>query len=180
VLGSEFVRDAAVMAAIFGVAGFAWLGWAQEAPPERWRVRLGVASVISLLTGAVGGFLAWRNWGPDSALAAESARESFGVVAGVELGLSALGAVVLTVRKQARWISAWICLVVGAHFVPLAIIFHDPGLHVLAIALVLWSGAAVVAARRTALQPSALVGVGAGVVLWLFAVRGLLAVLVPG
>ena len=147
-LSAEFVRDAAVMAAIFGVAGFAWLGWAQEDPPPRWRVPLGVASMISLVTGVVGGVLAWRNWGPESALATESARESFGIVAGIELGLAALGAVVLAAAQAGALDSAWVCFVVGAHFVPLAIIFDDAGLHVLACALIVVSGAAVVGARR--------------------------------
>ncbi len=176
-LGGALIRDAAVMAAIFGVTGFAWLGWAQEGPPPRWRLPLGVGSVLSVLTGMAGAFLAYRHWGPDSALATESARESFGIVAGIELGSAAVGAGILAVRRQGHWISAWVCLVVGAHFVPLAFIFDDAGLHLLAGALVLVSMSSVVLSRRTGIQPSAIVGAGAGVVLWLFSVRSLLAVL---
>ena len=52
--------------------------------------------------------------GPESALATESARESFGTVAGVEIAIAAVGAAVLAVRNQARWTGALVGAGAGA------------------------------------------------------------------
>jgi hypothetical protein len=46
---AHFAQDLAVTAAIFGVAAFVWFGWAQEAPPARWRLPLGLGSLLGLL-----------------------------------------------------------------------------------------------------------------------------------
>jgi hypothetical protein len=165
------------MAAVFGVAGFAWFGWAQEAPPRAWRLPLAVGSAVSLTIGAAGGALARRDWDLGSALAGEDARQWFGIVAGLEVGLVAVGAAVLALRRAGRWIATWTCLVVGAHFIPLAVLFGDAGLYVLAVALVLVAAVGIGTARRRGLHPSAVTGLGAGGVLLLFAVRSLVVAL---
>jgi hypothetical protein len=125
---SQFVRDLAVMAMVFGFAAFVWFGWGQEAPPQRWRLLLAIGSGLGLLLAIVGGVLTWRSWGPQSALAAQDARRAFGITCGVEFGLAGLGAGVLGTTKRPQWIAPWVALVVGVHFVPLAYIFGDPGL----------------------------------------------------
>jgi uncharacterized membrane protein len=177
VFDAEHVRDAAVTAAVFGVAGFAWLGWAQEAPPQSWRVWLGVGSIASLLVGVAGGLLAVRVWGPETALADSGAGRAFGLVAGAELVLCAVGGGLLALRGKSRWTSSWICFVVGLHFLPLAVVLEDAGLHLLGAVLMGVAALGITVSRRTSLHPSAVTGLGAGIALLLFAIRGVIAAL---
>ena len=172
-----FVRDTAMTAVIFGVAAFVWSGWAQEGPPQRWRPWLGAGSGAGLLLAALGGLLAWRNWGPESALASADARVAFGIVCGIEVALCAIGATVLALTKRPRWIATWIAFVVGVHFVPLALVFGDISMIVLAVLVVLVSAASVLLVRRgSAVLPSALVGAGTGAVFLVFSARAAAAV----
>ena len=175
--GPPFVRDAAVMAVIFGVAAFIWFGWGQENPPRRWRLWLGVGSGLGLLVAVIGGVLSWQHWGPESALADAEARRLFGIVAGIEFGLAGIGAAFLGLTGRSRWIPVWIAFVVGVHFVPLAHIFADAGLIVLAVAMVVAGVLGVVEYRRSGSTPSAVVGMGSGVALLAFAVRAVVDVL---
>lgn len=166
---SELIRDTAVTAAVLAVAANAWFGWAQEYPPPRWRPLLIAAWIVTLplVVTAVG--LVWANWDEPSALDTEAARSWFGVVVALEVTLSAVGAYVLSRVGLSRWTSPWVCLVVGLHFVPLAVLFEAPGLHLLGALLIGVSGAAMLSADRRRLHPSALTGAGAGLVLLLFA-----------
>ncbi|MCO1658261.1 hypothetical protein [Pseudonocardia humida] len=170
---TPFDQDMAVTAAIFGVAAFVWFGWAQEAPPARWRLPLGLGSALGLLLGAVGGLLAWQNWGSGMALADPQARLAFGIVCGVEFGAAALGAAVLGLTKRPKWIASWIAFVVGAHFVPLAFIFGDPWMIALAVLVVLAAGLSVLVHRRTRIAPSAATGLGAGLAFLVFSGRAI-------
>ncbi|MBM7784869.1 hypothetical protein [Tenggerimyces flavus] len=177
-MGTELVvRDAAVMAAIFGFAAMMWLGWAQEAPPRTWRFWLGAGAVLGALLAIGGGLLAWQNWSPESALAAESARRTFGIVAGIEFGLAGIGAALLGLTKRAQWINPWIALVVGLHFIPLAHLFNDLWLYGLAAIMVAGAGAAVWQHRRTGTMPSAVSGLVSGVGLLAYAIRDVILVL---
>jgi hypothetical protein len=47
---TDFVRDAAATAVIFGFFASAWFGWAEENPPAKWRVWLIAGSIIGLAT----------------------------------------------------------------------------------------------------------------------------------
>ena len=62
-------------------------------------------------------------------------------------------------------------LVVGVHFVPLAILFGDPGLFVLAALIVMAVGISVVVHRRTGIALSATTGLGTGAILVVFGIR---------
>src|SRR5690349_13210388 len=119
---TPFPQDLAVCAAVFGVAAFVWFGWAQEAPPARWRPPLGLGSALGVLLAVVGGLLAWRVWGTGMAMAHPQARLVFGIVGAVEVGASGLGSAALALTGRSRWIAPWIAGVVGAHFVPLALL----------------------------------------------------------
>ncbi|MCW2803430.1 MAG: hypothetical protein JWN06_1647 [Propionibacteriaceae bacterium] len=57
------------------------------------------------------------------------------------------------------------------HFVPLAYIFGDPGLQVLATLMVLAVAINLVVHRRTGITPSASTGLGSGIALLAFGVR---------
>ncbi len=174
--GALLSRDAAVIAAIFGLAAMAWFGWAQEAPPRRWRIPLAVGGVAGVLVAVLGVVLAIRHWGPETALATADARRTFGIICGIEFGLAGLGAAVLGITKRSEWIACWIALVVGAHFVPLAFLFNDPGLVVLAVVMVVGAVLPVVLRSRSAITPSAVTGLVSGLALLVFAIRSALLV----
>jgi hypothetical protein len=44
-MGAEFLRDAAMTAAVLGFFASAWFGWAQDDPPRSWRRPLVAGSV---------------------------------------------------------------------------------------------------------------------------------------
>ena len=68
-------------------------------------------------------------------------------------------------RRNDELTPAWIALVVGLHFVPLATLLGYPLLSVTAVGVVVVASAAVPVARARALAPSAVTGVGTGSVL---------------
>lgn len=167
----EVLRDFAVMTLVFGVAAFIWFGWGHEDPPKRWRVLLIIGSVLALVVTAIGGVLTWQLWGSGSVFEEQAVRRAFGIVCGIEFGLCGLGAAALAIGKRPYWIAPWILLVVGVHFIPLALIFHDPGLNVLAALMVVGSVLAVVLHRRRQITPSAITALAGGGSLLVFAVR---------
>jgi hypothetical protein len=171
----DYLRDDAMTALIFGFFASTWFGWAQERPPQSWRRPLVVAAALSLVVGAIGGYLAWRHWGDGSALSEPGAMRRYGIAVGVEFGLAGLGAAILGIRKRPDLIAPWICLVVGVHFAPLAPILKNPLLYVVAALMTVVALVAVPLARRRDLPPSAITGVGAGACLLLFAVISLIA-----
>jgi hypothetical protein len=75
-------------------------------------------------------------------------------------------AAMLAVRRRPRWIAPRIAFAVGAHVVPLASIFCDPGPLVLAGLVMIAAGAAV--ALRDRVTPSAVTGAGAAAALLVF------------
>ena len=111
-MDAAFVRDTAATAVVFGFFASAWFGWAQDAPPADWRGWLGAGSVLSLLTAAAGGVLAWRHWSDGTVFDADTSR-TFGIVVGIEFALAGIGAAVLAARRRGELIAAWVALVVG-------------------------------------------------------------------
>ncbi len=148
-----------MVAAIFGVFGFAWAGWGQEGPPPKARPLLGALSGLSLAVGIAGGILTWRNWhGPSSFAGAEDGIW-FGVVVGVEIALCLVGSVILAARKHSALIAAWISLVVGLHFIPLVFFFNNLTLFAPIVAMVISAVLAWRAYRnRQNMKPSAITG----------------------
>jgi hypothetical protein len=171
------VRDAAATAVVFGFFASSWFGWAQEAPPRSWRPLLGAGSVLSLLTAAAGGLLAWRHWSDGTAFDAATSR-TFGIVVGIEFAAAALGAGLLALRGRRAMIAPWVALVVGAHLFPVAAILGYPLIHLVALLVTLVALMAPRVAGTRGLPPSAVVGVGAGGVLLVGALVSLLIALV--
>jgi hypothetical protein len=93
-MGAEFLRDAAMTAAVLGFFASAWFGWAQDDPPRSWRRPPIAGSVLSLGIALAGGLLAWRHWGEGTVFAADTS-PAFGIVVGVEVALAGLGAALL-------------------------------------------------------------------------------------
>jgi hypothetical protein len=166
---AENVRDVAVNAVVLGFFASAWFGWAQEAPPRRWRPFLMAGSVAALLTLAAGALLAWQRWS-DGTVFDEDTSRTFGIVVGIEFGVAALGAVLLAVLHRRDWTPAWIAFVVGVHLFPVAAIIELPADHVAGALIILVALAAVPVARSRGVTPSAVVGAGTGLVLLVTAV----------
>jgi hypothetical protein len=172
----EFVRDQAMYAAIFGFFATVWLGWAQEAPPKTWRLWLGMGSAAAILTCITGIWLAAAHWDGATALT-NSSYPVFGVIVASEVLLVGLGATVLAHFHKKDYLSAWIAVIVGAHFVPLVWIFKDRSLAVLAALLCAVTVVALWRHRKWGIALSALVGGGVGVLLLAFAIKAMLVVI---
>lgn len=159
-------------AAVFGTFGFAWFGWAQENPPKELRILLGIGSGISLVVACMGGYLALKNWGSGSALEATGAYQSFGIVVAIEIITALIGSLFLIKHKNAERVAAWIAFVVGIHFIPLAVLFQDSWLYLLAFII---SAISIVSVKITfkQIKQNTFVCLVTGTTLLIFAVRGL-------
>jgi hypothetical protein len=76
---------------------------------------------------------------------------------------------VIALWGRGEYIAAWVCLVVGVHFWPMAPVLKSPSLVALGALLTVIAVAAVLVSRRTGVAPSAVTGAGAGVALLGFA-----------
>jgi hypothetical protein len=161
---AEFLRDAAATAVVFGFFASAWFGWAQDDPPKAWARALLAGSVVSLLTAAVGGLLAWRYWSDGTVFDADTSR-AFGVVVGVEVAVAGLGAWLLTRRRRSDLVPAWVAGVVGVHLLPLAWLLRSPLIGVVGALVTLAAVVAVPLARSRSLAVSAVTGLATGTVL---------------
>lgn len=172
---ATYPREAAAGMAVFAFFAAAWFGWAQDAPPEAWRRPLAIASVLSIVVAAIGGVLTWQRWDDPSVFDLDGAGTgwAFGVVVGIEVALAGAGAAVLSRTHRGEFIPAWIALVVGVHFVPLAPLLEFPLLYVAAVAVVGVAMLAVPMARSRRSSVSAVAGAGTGLVLLLLALTTL-------
>lgn len=145
-LDTTYPRDLVMIGAVFGLAAFVWSGWAQEGPPRSplWRVALGVLGVAGLALAGWGVSLAVRHWGSATAMApGTSGFTAYLVVFWVEVLVAGVVGVLLSRSGHAGLVAPWVLLVVGVHFVALALVLGQPVLHVAAGLL---SAVAVVAA----------------------------------
>ena len=169
----ENTRDLVMYATIFGTFAFAWFGWAQENPPEKLRVWLGLGSIISLMVAALGGYLAYTNWHALSALNREGVYELFGIVVATEIVLAFIGSIILMKRNRNDLIASWVAFVVAIHFIPLAVMFQDSSLYILSALIVT---GIILLHRVTAekIKRNTMTCIFTACVLLVFAVRGLL------
>ncbi|WP_028775799.1 hypothetical protein [Shimazuella kribbensis] len=170
----EYIRDYVMYASVFGVFGFSWFGWAQENPPKKWRIPLGIGSGISFIIGLIGIYLSIQNWDESSALSRDGAYSSYLTFVIIEVILAAIGGILLTRYKKQSFIAPWICFVVGVHFIWLKAVFLDASLYLLAILMIGISLLSIYFSKRTSISNSALTGAGAGFVLLCFAISGLI------
>ncbi|MEU5566860.1 MULTISPECIES: hypothetical protein [Micromonospora] len=176
---AEHVRDLAATAVIFGFFASSWFGWAQEAPPRRWRGFLAAGSITSILTAIAGGLLTWRHWNDGTAFDEDTSR-AFGIVVAIEFGAAALGSVLLAVRRRSDLISVWIAFVVGVHLFPVAALIGYPMIHVVAALITVASLVAIPIARARKLTVSAVVGAPTGLILLAGALFSVISAAVTG
>lgn len=157
-------RDLAVTALILGIAAFAWFGWGQAAAPAGWSVPLLIGSVAGLAVAAAGAGLARRLRSGASAMDSAQLRRRYWQVVAVEMISIAVGWGALVATGHPAYIPAWVLLVVGVHFLPLARLFRTPGLSLAGMLLVMIAVAAAVTGAAGGAAPSTVAGAGGGLV----------------
>ncbi|SFS72784.1 hypothetical protein [Paenibacillus sp. BC26] len=170
----DYIRDYAMYASVFGMFSFAWFGWALENPRASWRIYLGIASGIALLVCLTGVYLSVKNWDAPSALNEASSFRDYLISFYAEFVLSGAGAFVLIRLKRKAYVAPWIAFIVGIHFISLKSVFDDPSLWLLAALMVTVSIVAVIVSPKLQVANSAITGIGAGTVLFGFALLGLI------
>ncbi|MCM3783179.1 hypothetical protein M3231_09355 [Neobacillus mesonae] len=170
----EYIRDYAMYTAIFGMFSCSWFGWAQENPRQNWRKYLGIASGAALLVCLVGIYLSITNWDANTALSEQDSFNSYLISVYIEVFLSGAGAFLLIKRKLSNYVAPWICFIVGVHFIGLKSVFQDFSLYILAALLIAVSILSLFLSQKLKVANSAITGIGAGSVLFLFALLGLI------
>ncbi len=163
-MAAAYPRDLATTAVILGVAGFVWFGWAQAGSPVGWPIPLYVGSAAGLAVALAGGVLAWRLRSGAAAMYNPRTRAGYRRVVAVEVIAIVLGVIALDVTGQPAHLPAWILLIVGIHFIPLARLFLTPGLRLAGVLLIAVAVAAAAAGATGDIQPSAIAGAGGGLV----------------
>ncbi|MFD0715321.1 hypothetical protein [Paenibacillus sp. GCM10027626] len=170
----DYIRDYAMYASIFGMFSFCWFGWAQENPRPSWRIYLGIASGVALLLCLTGVYLSVTNWHAASALSETTAFSTYLITVYIEFAIAGIGAFVLMRRKLKNYVAPWIAFIVGIHFIGLKSVFDDSSLYILAALLVAVSILSLYISPRLQVANSAITGIGAGIVLFAFALLGLI------
>src|SRR5262245_37843045 len=163
--------NAVIIEAFFALA---WFSWGQERPPGWESIVLTVGAILAVLVMVGGVVMARRARHEPSPLAAPGAGRRYGIIVGTEFASIGAGAAILGATGQAEFIAAWVCLVVGVHFVPLDRVFPGIGLVALGAAVVCVAVAAFIVGATTSTLPSTVTGLGAGACLlahaaWLLA-----------
>lgn len=120
---TDFARDQAFSIAWFGLMTLVWLGWAYEDPPDSWRWRLRLGSVVGVALAGLFGLAVVLRWSEASAL--DGQYHWFGMIVTAEVAVAGVGCFLLVRRGQIRWMAWWVAVVVATHFVPLAIFLND-------------------------------------------------------
>lgn len=170
----DFVRDYAMYASIFGMFSFSWFGWAQENPKSSWRKYIGIASGVSLLVCLIGVYLSVTNWDAPSVLNDKNSFDNYLISVYIELFLAGAGASILLKCKYNDYVAPWIAFIVGIHFISLKSVFNDFSLYLLAALLVAVSIASLFISKKLNVANSAITGMGAGTILFAFALLGLI------
>jgi hypothetical protein len=174
--GPRSRRDWGMTALIEAFFAFVWFGWGQADASAGLRVGLAVGGVTAVLVALAGGVQAFRSPASTGVLHDRQARRRYGVAVGVEFSLAGVGAAVLAVAGQGEFIPVWVCAVVGVHFFPLALLLGDRLLVALGASVTTVAAVALVAGLATGVAPSTVTGIGAGMLLTVFALAALAGV----
>ncbi|MCC9205507.1 DUF7010 family protein [Arthrobacter sp. zg-Y769] len=126
---TEFPRDLLMTGAIFGVAAFAWAGWAQERPPQHlsWRILLGALGLGGVALAAVTIPAVISNWAQPTAIVFGGPAFAWYVaVFWLEVASMIVLVIIASRRKRRDLVAPIILAIVGIHFIPLAWVFMQP------------------------------------------------------
>lgn len=175
--GGRSQRDVSSTATFLGFFGAAWFGWGQAAAPDRLRPWLAAGSVLAAAIAAAGVGVTVRNRSQPTRMSDRAASRRYGIIVGIEFGISGLGAAVLGIAGDGAYIPAFVCAVVGVHFVPLAPVLADRMLVPLGAATCAVAILALVLRLTSGVAPSTVTGIGAGGLLTGYALASLVAAL---
>ena len=161
-------RSRGVTVAVDGFFAFVWFGWGQAAAPSWLVIPLAVGTGLGALRAVAGVVVAKRSAGRLPAMSDPVVRRRYGILVGLEFGLLGAGAAVLGITGQYQWTPVWICFGVGLHFFPLAGVLENPSLRPLGALLIAVALAALVIGLASAVAPSTVTGLGAGLCLLAF------------
>ena len=168
VVTTEFMRDAAMTAAIFGFFAAGWYGWAQDDPPTGWRRPLTVGSIAGILVAIAGGIVAWQNWSTGTVFDADTSRRYRSAVvrgwSAPALPTRAPGA-----HRAMGGIGGGVALLADGA------LLGYPLLYVVGVLLTVAALVSVPLARSRSITPSAVTGVMSGSILLVAALFSLLA-----
>ena len=168
-------RSRGVTVAVDGFFAFVWFGWGQADAPSWLVVPLAVGTGLGVVLAVVGVVATKRSAGRLPAMSDPAVRRRYGILVGLEFGLLGAGAAVLGVTGLYQWVPVWICFGVGVHFFPLAEVLENPSLRPLGVLLVAVALAALVTGLASAVAPSTVTGLGAGLCLLAFGLASLFA-----
>ena len=160
--------------AVDGFFAFVWFGWGQAAAPSWLVIPLAVGTVLGALLAVIGVVVAKRSSGSLPAMSDPAIRRRYNIIVGLEFGLLGAGAAALGATGHYQWAPVWICFGVGVHFFPLASTLQNPTLRPLGVLLVAVAAAALVVGLASAVAPSTVAGLGAGLCLLAFGLATLL------
>jgi hypothetical protein len=155
-------RTVANAVTVEGFFALAWFSWGQERPSAWESVVLDIGAIVALLVAVGGILMARRARHEPPPLSGPAAGKRYGIIVATEFASIAVGAAILGATGHHEFIAAWVCLVVGIHFVPLDRVFPGIGMVGLAAAVVCVAVAAFVVGASTSIPPSAVTGLGAG------------------
>ncbi|AYW47906.1 MULTISPECIES: hypothetical protein [Tetragenococcus] len=165
----DYLRDIATSVVIYSFFAFVWFGWALEGPKRSWKKYLVIACTTSFLLGVLGIYLIFNYQDEASVLTANGLSTWYYIIVIIEFFIGGIGAHLLYNKKLDSYISPWICLIVGIHFSPLAFIFQEPTMHLLALLFVATSIVTIKRMKVISYRASAITGLGAGSILLCFA-----------
>jgi hypothetical protein len=168
-------RSRGVTVAVDGFFALVWFGWGQAAAPSWLVVPLAVGSGLAALLAVAGAVVTKRSAGRLPAMSDPVVRRRYGIIVGAEFGLLGAGAALLGVTGLYQWVAVWICFGVGVHFFPLGSALDNPSLRPLGAVLVAVAGAALIVGLTSAVAPSTVTGLGAGLCLLGFGIATLFA-----
>jgi hypothetical protein len=153
------LANAVIIEAFFALM---WFSWGQERPPAWVSIVLVIGAILAVLVAVAGILIARRTRREPSPLSEPGSGKRYGIIVGTEFASIAAGAAILGATGHGEFIAAWICFVVGVHFVPLDRVFPGIGMLGLAAAVVSVAIAAFIVGATTSTPPSTVTGLGAG------------------
>ena len=158
-------RERAMTAAIEAFFAAGWFGWGQGAPLQGTVVPLIVGAIASVTVAVWGSVRVATTSRLARTGAARGVARRYRSILGLELAIAGIGAGVLAGSGHGKWVSVWVGLVVGVHFIPLSRLFRNRSMFVLAIAVTIAAVAALVIGLSSNIEPSAITGLSVGAIL---------------